>query len=198
MRYNRKAFGMLNRDMLKRDLFFFLGAIILFDIYVLVKYDGSEPMRTSRLLAIIFTAVIVVAVVLFFVITKPKRIIPDTLIDAAEAFEYIIPMDATKRVIADYAPGLQQGSVLYCRKGDEGFEKVCEALRGIQGARTTILPDYPRFNLNVHTAGGHETIGTFYENVTYGPSIYRVREDRLEKTLFNPEFTALFKEKSEA
>ena len=197
MRYNRKAMGMLNRDMLKRDLFFFLGFVVLLDIYMLVKYDGSEAMRTTRLLAIIFTVVVVAALVLFFVITRPRRIIPDALIDAAEEFEYIIPMDATKRMIADYAPGLQQGSVLYCCKGDEGFEKVCEALRGIQGARTKILPDYPRFNLNVHTAAGHETIGAFYENVTYGPSIYRVREDWLEKTLFNPEFTALFKEKTE-
>ena len=191
MRYNRKSMGMLNRDMLKRDLFFFLGFTILFDIYAIAS-GSKQPTLT---IGLALTAAAAVALILFFVITRPRRLIPDTLIDAAQEFEYIIPMDATKRIIPDYAPGLQQGSVLYCRQGDEGFEKVCEALRSLQGARTKILPDYPRFNLNVHTADSVETIGTFYENITYGPSVYRVREDWLEKTLFNPEFTALFHEK---
>ena len=146
-------------------------------------------------IGLIVTAAAAIALILFFVITKPKRLIPDALIDSAEAFEYVIPADATKRMIEDYAPGLERGHFLICRKGDEGFEKVCGALRSLKGARTKILPDYPRFNLYVNTAGGQEPIGAFHENVTFGDSIYRVREDELEKTFFNPSFTALFHEK---
>ena len=195
MRYNRKSMGMLNRDMLKRDLFFFLILIIPADIAISRMDPSFGGYATMRLFAIIMTSVIVIALVLFLIITKPKRLIPDELIDSAESFEYVIPSDATKRMIEDYAPGLERGHFLICRKGDEGFEKVCEALRSLKGARTKILPDYPRFNLYVNTDGGQEPIGTFYENVTFGDSIYRVREDELEKTFFNPSFTALFHEK---
>ena len=191
MRYNRKSMGMLNRDMLKRDLCLALGFMVILDVFFAVSGSSKETLW----IALGVTAALLIALILFIIIIKPKRLIPDTLIDAAEEFEYIIPMDATKRIIPDYAPGLQQGSVLVCRRGDEGFEKVCEALRNLQGARTKILPDYPRFNLYVHTAGGTEPIGMFYENITYGPSVYRVREPELEKWFFNPEFTALFHEK---
>ena len=187
--------GMLNRDMLKRDLFFFLIAIIAADIAISRMDPSFGGYATMRLLAFILTPVIVIALVLFLIITKPKRLIPDELIDSAESFEYVIPSDATKRMIEDYAPGLERGHFLICRKGDEGFEKVCEVLRSLKGARTKILPDYPRFNLYINTDGGQEPIGTFYENVTFGDSIYRVREDELEKTFFNPSFTALFHEK---
>ncbi len=188
MRYNAKSMFMLNRDMLKRDLFFFLGATIVLDI-VVIATRGS---RESLTLGLLLTAAAAIALILFFVITKPKRLIPDELIDAAESFEYVIPQDATKRMIEDYAPGLERGSALICRKGDEGFEKVCDALRSLKGARTKILPDYPRFNLYVNTADGQEPIGTFFENITFGDSVYRVREDELEKTFFNPSFAALF------
>ena len=187
--------GMLNRDMLKRDLFFSLIPIIAADIAISRMDPSFGGYATMRLFAIIMTSVIVIALVLFLIITKPKRLIPDELIDSAESFEYVIPSDATKRMIEDYAPGLERGHFLICRKGDEGFEKVREALRSLKGARTKILPDYPRFNLYVNTSGGQEPIGTFYENVTFGDSIYRVREDELEKTFFNPSFTALFHEK---
>ena len=190
MRYNPKSMFMLNRDMLKRDLFFVFGAAVLLDIYAAVRGGGRE-----LTIGLIVTAAAAIALILFFVLTKPKRLIPDELIDTAESFEYVIPADATKRMIEDYAPGLERERFLICRKGDEGFEKVCDALRSLQGARTKILPDYPRFNLYVNTAGGQEPIGTFYENVTFGDSVYRVREDELEKSFFNPSFTALFHEK---
>ena len=190
MRYNRKSMGMLNRDMLKRDMFLFLGATVLFDIVSIISKS-----RTSLYIALALTAAAVLALILFFVITRPKQLIPDALIDAAEEFEYIIPEDATKRMIPDYAPGLERGSVLVCRKEDEGFGAVCEALRSIKGAHTTIEPDYPRFNMVIHTADSSEIVGTFYENITFDEKIYRVPEKDLERDLFNPSFAGLFHEK---
>ena len=195
MRYNRKSHGMLNRDMLKRDLVFFLIAIIAADIAIFRMDKSFGGYATMRLIAYIATPLIVIACILFIVLTKPKRLIPDELIDAAKEFEYVIPNDATKRMIEDYAPGLEKGSVLVCRREDDSFEKVCAALKTLEGAKTNILPDYPRFNLYVNTADSREPIGMFYENVTFGDSIYRVREKDLEATFFNPSFTALFSEK---
>ena len=94
MRYNPKSMFMLNRDMLKRDLFFVFGAAVLFDIYAAVRGGGRE-----LTIGLIVTAAAAIALILFFVLTKPKRLIPDALIDSAESFEYVIPADATKRMI---------------------------------------------------------------------------------------------------
>ena len=67
MRYNPKSMFMLNRDMLKRDLFFVFGAAVLFDIYAAVRGGGRE-----LTIGLIVTAAAAIALILFFVITLRK------------------------------------------------------------------------------------------------------------------------------
>ena len=196
MRYNPKSMGMLNRDMLKRDLFFFLIAIIAADIAISRMDPSFGGYATMRLLAFIFTPVIVIAFVLFLIITNPKRLIPDELIDKAEEFEMYLPDDITKRETKDHLPGFSKDTKYTCAKGDPGFDAVCSALRNLKGAKTKIEPDYPRFNLIVRTADGEQLIETFHENITYGGTIYRVRQKDLDALFFNETFPTLFNAES--
>jgi hypothetical protein len=193
MRYNPKSYKMLNRDMLKRDLFFFLALVIVYDIYIMVTFNGSEAARIGRLIALIATPLVVIGVVLFFVLTKPKRLIPDAVIDAAEEFQLYIPEDATKRVAEDYAPELFRDRLYVCRRGDAGFEAVSGTLRNLRGARTKIEPDYPRLNIVIKAADGKHVLETFYENVIFGGSIYRVNQKELDAMFFNLPFQRLFR-----
>ena len=195
MRYNEKSFGMLNRDMLKRDLFFYMAIVVMFDIYVITKYDGSEAMRNSRTIAIVLTAVLVVAIALYIIITKPRRLIPDALIDAVEEFEMFLPDDITAREARDFLPDFSKDTTYMCRKGDPGFDVVRDTLRNLKGARTTIQPDYPRLNIVVRTADDQMLIETFHENITFGGTIYRVRQKDLDSLFFNEKFAGLFTEK---
>ena len=191
MRYNPKATMMLNRDMLKRDLFLFLCITVFLDIISLVSRD-KPGFDTTLKISLAGTAAAALALILFFVITKPKKLIPNALLDAAEEFELVLPDDVTSWVIGDYAPGYRKGSVYTCRRGDAGFDEVCSALKGLKGARTKIEPDYPRFNITVRTANASETIETFLDNVTYGGKIYRVPGKYLNNVLFTPSFARQF------
>ena len=198
MRYNEKSMGMLNRDMLKRDLFFFLIAIIAADFVIFFKMDPSfGGYNTMRLLATILTPVIVIALVLFLIITKPKRLISDAIIDAAEEFDIYIPEDATNRIVRDLFPELSKGKTYACFRGDDGFDTVCSALRNLNGARSTIEPDYPRLNIVIHTVDGEHLLETFQENITFGGTIYRVRQKDLDALFFNDSFPKLFAEKQD-
>ena len=191
MRYNPKSMGMLNRDMLKRDLFMVLGVAVFVDIISLASRDEPGFDRTL-VISLIVTAAAAIALVLYFMITHPRRLIPEALIEASEEIELILPDDVTNWVTRDYAPGLRKGNVYICRRGDEGFDTVLGALRELKGARTRIEPDYPRLNLTVRTANASETIETFFENVTYGGKIYRVRQKDLDQLFFSPSFARLF------
>ena len=193
MRYNPKSYNMINRDKLKRYLFYFLVLVVIFDIYVIIRFDGSEAMRINRLIALIATPIVVIAIILFIVLTKPKRLIPDAVIDGAEKFELYIPEDATKRMIEEYAPELSRDRLYVCRRGDAGFDAVSGTLRNLRGAKTKIEPDYPRLNIVIKTADDKHVLETFYENVTFGGSIYRVRQKDLEELFFNQSFQRLFR-----
>ena len=193
MRYNPKSYNMINRDKLKRYLFYFLVLVVIFDIYVIIRFDGSDAMRINRLIALIATPIVVIAIILFIVLTKPKRLIPDAVIDGAEKFELYIPEDASKRMIEEYAPELSRDRLYVCRRGDAGFEAVSGTLRNLRGAKTNIEPDYPRLNIVIKTADGKHVLETFYENVTFGGSIYRVRQKDLEELFFNQSFQRLFR-----
>ena len=190
MRYNPKATMMLNRDMLKRDLICWLALSVVVAIILAVR--GHLHDESFQILLIIM-AVFAAALALFIVITRPKRLVPDALLDAAEEFELVLPDDVTSWVIDDYAPGYRKGSVYICRRGDAGFDEICSALRDLKGARTKIEPDYPRFNLTIYTVNSSETIETFIDNVTYGGKIYRVPKKYLETVLFTPSFARLFR-----
>lgn len=192
MRYNPKSMGMLNRDMLKRDLFFFLILIIPADIAISRMDPSFGGYATMRLFAIIMTSVIVIALVLFLIITNPKRLIPDELLDKAEAFEMYLPDDITYRETRDHLPGFDKDTRYTCAKEDPGFETIRSKLKELKGARSTIEPDYPRFNIIVRTADGEQLIETFHENITYGGTIYRVRQKDLDALFFNEEFPTLF------
>ena len=192
MRYNPKSMGMLNRDMLKRDLFFFLILIIPADIAISRMDPSFGGYATMRLFAIIMTSVIVIALVLFLIITNPKRLIPDELLDNAEAFEMYLPDDITYRETRDHLPGFDKDTRYTCAKEDPGFETIRSKLKELKGARSTIEPDYPRFNIIVRTADGEQLIETFHENITYGGTIYRVRQKDLDALFFNEEFPTLF------
>ena len=189
MRYNQKSQGMLNRDMLKRDLIGGLGASIVVAVILAIRGHYKEE---SFIITLVAIAVFAVGLLLFCVITRPRTLIPDALLDAAEEFELILPDDVTSRVIGDYAPGYRKGCVYTCRRGDAGFDEVCSALRDLKGSKTRIEPDYPRLNLTVRTANACETIETFLDNVTYGGKIYRVSEKYLNNVLFTPSFARLF------
>ena len=193
MRYNPKSYNMINRDKLKRYLFYFLVLVVIFDIYVIIRFDGSDAMRINRLIALIATPIVVIAIILFIVLTKPKRLIPDAVIDGAEKFELYIPEDASKRMIEEYAPELSRDRLYVCRRGDAGFEAVSGTLRNLRGAKTNIEPDYPRLNIVIKTADDKHVLETFYENVTFGGSIYRVRQKDLEELFFNQSFQRLFR-----
>ena len=193
MRYNPKSYNMINRDKLKRYLFYFLVLVVIFDIYVIIRFDGSEAMRINRLIALIATPIVVIAIILFIVLTKPKRLIPDAVIDGAEKFELYIPEDATKRMIEEYAPELSRDRLYVCRRGDAGFDAVSGTLRNLRGAKTKIEPDYPRLNIVIKTADDKLMLETFYENVTFGGFIYRVRQKDLEELFFNQSFQRLFR-----
>ena len=192
MRYNRKSMGMLNRDMLKRDLFFFLILIIPADIAISRMDPSFGGYATMRLFAIIMTSVIVIALVLFLIITNPKRLIPDEVLDKAEAFEMYLPDDITYRETRDHLPGFDKDTRYTCAKEEPGFETIRSKLKELKGARSTIEPDYPRFNIIVRTADGEQLIETFHENITYGGTIYRVRQKDLDALFFNEEFPTLF------
>ena len=192
MRYNPKSMGMLNRDMLKRDLFFFLILIIPADIAISRMDPSFGGYATMRMFAIIMTSVIVIALVLFLIITNPKRLIPDELLDNAEAFEMYLPDDITYRETRDHLPGFDKDTRYTCAKEDPGFETIRSKLKELKGARSTIEPDYPRFNIIVRTADGEQLIETFHENITYGGTIYRVRQKDLDALFFNEEFPTLF------
>ena len=192
MRYNPKSMGMLNRDMLKRDLFFFLILIIPADIAISRMDPSFGGYATMRLFAIIMTSVIVIALVLFLIITNPKRLIPDELLDKAEAFEMYLPDDITYRETRDHLPGFDKDTRYTCAKEEPGFETIRSKLKELKGARSTIEPDYPRFNIIVRTADGEQLIETFHENITYGGTIYRVRQKDLDALFFNEEFPTLF------
>ena len=192
MRYNPKSMGMLNRDMLKRDLFFFLILIIPADIAISRMDPSFGGYATMRLFAIIMTSVIVIALVLFLIITNPKRLIPDELLNKAEAFEMYLPDDITYRETRDHLPGFDKDTRYTCAKEDPGFETIRSKLKELKGARSTIEPDYPRFNIIVRTADGEQLIETFHENITYGGTIYRVRQKDLDALFFNEEFPTLF------
>ena len=199
MRYNPKSMGMLNRDMLKRDLFFFLILIIPADIAISRMDPSFGGYATMRLFAIIMTSVIVIALVLFLIITNPKRLIPDELLDKAEAFEMYLPDDITYRETRDHLPGFDKDTRYTCAKEDPDLtfqlQLLCCRLmdtKELKGARSTIEPDYPRFNIIVRTADGEQLIETFHENITYGGTIYRVRQKDLDALFFNEEFPTLF------
>ena len=192
MRYNPKSMGMLNRDMLKRDLFFFLILIIPADIAISRMDPSFGGYATMRLFAIIMTSVIVIALVLFLIITNPKRLIPDEVLDKAEAFEMYLPDDITYRETRDHLPGFDKDTRYTCAKEEPGFETIRSKLKELKGARSTIEPDYPRFNIIVRTADGEQLIETFHENITYGGTIYRVRQKDLDALFFNEEFPTLF------
>ena len=192
MRYNPKSMGMLNRDMLKRDLFFFLILIIPADIAISRMDPSFGGYAMMRLFAIIMTSVIVIALVLFLIITNPKRLIPDEVLDKAEAFEMYLPDDITYRETRDHLPGFDKDTRYTCAKEDPGFETIRSKLKKLKGARSTIEPDYPRFNIIVRTADGEQLIETFHENITYGGTIYRVRQKDLDALFFNEEFPTLF------
>ena len=192
MRYNPKSMGMLNRDMLKRDLFFFLILIIPADIAISRMDPSFGGYAMMRLSAIILTSVIVIALVLFLIITNPKRLIPDELLDNAESFEMYLPDDITYRETRDHLSGFDKDTRYTCAKEDPGFETIRSKLKELKGARSTIEPDYPRFNIIVRTADGEQLIETFHENITYGGTIYRVRQKDLDALFFNEEFPTLF------
>ena len=192
MRYNPKSMGMLNRDMLKRDLFFFLILIIPADIAISRMDPSFGGYAMMRLFAIIMTSVIVIALVLFLIITNPKRLIPDEVLDKAEAFEMYLPDDITYRETRDHLPGFDKDTRYTCAKEEPGFETIRSKLKELKGARSTIEPDYPRFNIIVRTADGEQLIETFHENITYGGTIYRVRQKDLDALFFNEEFPTLF------
>ena len=192
MRYNPKSMGMLNRDMLKRDLFFFLILIIPADIAISRMDPSFGGYAMMRLFAIIMTSGIVIALVLFLIITNPKRLIPDELLDKAEAFEMYLPDDITYRETRDHLPGFDKDTRYTCAKEEPGFETIRSKLKELKGARSTIEPDYPRFNIIVRTADGEQLIETFHENITYGGTIYRVRQKDLDALFFNEEFPTLF------
>ena len=96
-------------------------------------------------------------------------------------------------MIEEYAPELSRDRLYVCRRGDAGFEAVCETLRNLRGAKTNIEPDYPRLNIIIHTADDKHLLETFYENVTFGGTIYRVRQKDLDTLFFNQTFQRLFR-----